>query len=135
MARSSIGLDVGTRAVRLAEVQAASSGPVLTRFGRILLPVGAVEHGEIQDPPAVANAITTLWKRLGLAGKSVHVGMSNRKVIVRVIELPVMSREDLAGAIRFQAQEHIPIPLAEAVMDFEILEEIENPEGERTQRV
>jgi type IV pilus assembly protein PilM len=135
MARSSIGLDVGTRAVRLAEVQATSGGPILTRFGRILLPFGAVDHGEIQDAPAVANAITTLWKRLGLTGKSVHVGMANRKVIVRVIELPVMSREDLAGAIRFQAQEHIPIPLAEAVMDFEILEEVEHDDGERTQRV
>lgn len=127
MARTSIGLDIGTRAVRLAEVEYGSGHATLTRFGRMLLPLGAVDHGEIHDPHAVATAITTLWKRLGLSGKAVHVGMSNRRVVVRVIEMPAMSREDLAGAIRFQAQEHIPIPLDQAVMDFEVLEELSAP--------
>lgn len=135
MARSSIGLDIGTRAVRLAEVQVSGGRPTLTRFGRMLLPVGAVDHGEVQDPQAVATAITTLWKRLGLSGKSVHVGVANRRVVVRVIELPAMSREDLAGAIRFQAQEHIPIPLDQAVMDFEVIDETTNEQGEKSQRV
>ena len=131
MARSSIGLDIGTRAVSLAEVQNGT----LTRFGRALLPSGAVEHGEVQDPMAVATAVSTLWKKLGLAGKSVHVGIANRRVIVRTIEVPAMSRDDLASAIRFQAQEHIPIPLDEAVMDYEVLEDISGPNGEAMQRV
>jgi type IV pilus assembly protein PilM len=135
MARNAIGLDIGTRAVRLAEIQTSGGQPVLTRFGRMLLPIGAVDHGEIHDVKAVSEAITTLWKRLGLSGKSVHVGVANRRVVVRVIDLPAMSRDDLAGAIRFQAQEHIPIPLAEAVMDFEVLDEVENEEGEKFQRV
>lgn len=135
MARTSIGLDIGTRSVGLAEVQAGSGGATLARFGRALLPLGAVDHGEVQDPHAVATAITALWKRLGLTSKAVHVGMANRRVVVRVIELPAMSKDDLAGAIRFQAQEHIPIPLAEAVMDFEVLEETQTESGERLQRV
>jgi type IV pilus assembly protein PilM len=135
MARSSIGLDIGTRAVRLAEVQVLGGTPTLTRFGRMLLPLGAVDHGEIADPQAVATAVMTLWKRLGLTGKAVHVGVANRRVVVRVIELPAMSRDDLPNAIRFQAQEHIPIPLDQAVMDFEVLDELESAEGEKTQRV
>ncbi len=135
MARSSIGLDIGTRAVRLAEVRTGSGGPELIRFGRMLLPDGAVEHGEITDPFAVAATITGLWKRLGLQGKSVHVGVSNRRVIVRTIEVPMMSREDLAGAIKFQAQDHIPIPLDEAVMDYEVLDEVQGANGEPMQRV
>jgi type IV pilus assembly protein PilM len=135
MARTSIGLDIGTRAVRLAEVQQGSDGPTLTRFGRVLLPAGAVEHGEVHDPQAVAAAITKLWKRLGLTGKAVHVGVANRRVVVRTIEMPAMSQEDLESAIKFQAQEHMPIPLDEAVMDFEILEEIEGENNERSLRV
>lgn len=129
MARSSIGLDIGTRAVRLAEVRTGSGGPELVRFGRMLLPDGAVDHGEVTDPFAVASTITGLWKRLGLQGKSVHVGVSNRRVIVRTIEVPMMSREDLKGAIRFQAQEHIPIPLEEAVLDYEVLDEVQGADG------
>jgi len=129
MARSSIGLDIGTRAVSLAEVTIAGGKPVLSRFGRSLLPAGAVEHGEIQDPIAVGATITALWKKLGLTGRTAHLGIANRHVVVRVIELPSMSKDDLASAIRFQAQDHIPIPLAEAVMDFQVLGEIERPDG------
>lgn len=135
MARSSIGLDVGTKAVRIAEVRYGGGKPSLTRFGRALLPAGAVEHGEVQDPEAVGSAISMLWKELGLKGRGVHVGVANRHCVVRVVELPVMSREDLETAIRFQAQEHIPIALDDAVMDFEVLEEIETSDGQRLQRV
>ncbi|MEX0875185.1 MAG: type IV pilus assembly protein PilM [Actinomycetota bacterium] len=134
MARTSIGLDIGTRAVSLAELNIGGH-PTVTRFGRMLLPAGAVEHGEVRDPAAVGDTIAKLWKRLGMNGnKSVHVGVANRRVVVRVIELPAMSREDLAGAIRFQAQDHIPIPLDEAVMDYEVLEEIDGPTG-KMQRI
>jgi type IV pilus assembly protein PilM len=134
MARISIGLDIGTRAVSLAEVNVGGQ-PTVNRFGRMLLPAGAVEHGEVRDPRAVGETVAALWKRLGLNGnKSVHVGVANRRVVVRVIELPAMSHEDLAGAIRFQAQDHIPIPLDEAVMDYEVLEEIDGPNG-RMQRI
>ena len=135
MARSSIGLDIGTRAVRLAEVRGGSAGPELIRFGRMLLPDGAVDHGEITDPLAVASTVMNLWRRLGLQGKAVHVGVANRRVIVRTIEVPMMSREDLASAIKFQAQDHIPIPLDQAVMDYEVLDEVQGAEGAPMQRV
>lgn len=135
MARSSVGLDIGTKAVRIAEVRYGGGRPSLTRFGRVLLPAGAVEHGEVHDPDTVGSAIADLWKELGLKGRSVHVGVANRHCVVRVVELPVMSRDDLSSAIRFQAQEHIPIPLADAVMDFEVLESIDGPDGQYLQRV
>lgn len=135
MTRTSIGLDVGTKAVRIAEVTYGGGKPNVTRFGRALLPAGAVQHGEVQDPAAVATAISGLWKRLGLKGRAVHVGVANKRVVLRVIELPMMAQEDLENAVRFQAQEHIPIPLDEAVMDYEVLEEIEGPDGQRLQRV
>jgi type IV pilus assembly protein PilM len=134
MGRSSIGLDIGTRAVRLAEVNLGGQ-PNVTRFGRMLLPTGAVEHGEVVDPRAVGKVTAELWKRLGMNGnRSVHIGMANRRVVVRIIELPAMSPEDLHGAIRFQAQDQMPIALDEAVMDYDVLEEVDGPNG-RVQRV
>jgi type IV pilus assembly protein PilM len=131
MSRSSIGLDIGTRAVRAVEMR----GGQVVRFGRVLMPAGAVDHGEVQNPAAVAGAIQTLWKRLKITGKGVHIGMANRRVVVRVIDLPAMSEADLDGAIRLQAQDHIPIPLHEAVMDYEILEQVESAAGHPLQRV
>jgi type IV pilus assembly protein PilM len=121
MARKTIGLDIGTRAVRLAELH-ANGEPTLSAFGRLLLPPGVTERGEVYDPVAVGQAITTLRKRLGLKGRSVHVGMANRRVIVRTIDLPAVAPEDLDGVIRYQAAEHLPIPLDQAILEYDVLE-------------
>lgn len=135
MARSSVGLDIGTRAVRVVEVHGSGHQRSITRFGRVLLPPGAVDHGEVTDPRAVTEAIETLWKRLRLTAKSVHLGLANRRVVVRVVDMPEMSREDLEAAIKLQAQDHIPIPLSEAVMDYEVLEDVMGAEGHTMHRV
>ena len=47
--------------------------------------------------------------------------MSNQKVIVRNIDMPEMTEAELVGAIEYQAQDYIPIPVEEAVLDFQIL--------------
>lgn len=135
LGRGHIGLDIGTSAVRAAEVRGGEKNPVVSRFGQVLLPRGAVVDGEVQEPEIVSQAISTLWKRAGFGSRTVRIGVANRRVVVRQIELPAMAREDLEGAIRFQAQDYIPIPLPEAVMDFEVLEELTGPEGEALQRV
>jgi type IV pilus assembly protein PilM len=46
-----------------------------------------------------------------------------------------MPEDDLKSAIKLQAQDHIPIPLSEAVMDYEVLESVTNPAGQPIERV
>ncbi len=121
MARRLIGLDVGTNAVRVAEIEIGEV-PVLRAFGQVALPVAAMREGEVLDGPAVTAAIQRLWKELGLRKGEVRVGVASPRVIVRPVDLPAMSEADLAGALRFQAQELIPIPLEDAVLDFQVLE-------------
>ncbi len=60
--RPVVGLDIGTTAVRAAELRVSSrSGVVLERFGQIALPPGAVRDGEVADGEAVAAALRQLW--------------------------------------------------------------------------
>lgn len=129
-----VGLDVGTSAVRAAEIRPGRP-PTVARFGQVLLPRGAVRNGIVEDAGAVAQAIGALWKRAGFKSRLVRVGLSNDQVVTRQIELPAMPREDVAGAIMFEGQDYIPIPLDDAVVDFEVMEETIGPEGEPLQRV
>jgi len=85
------------------------------------MPFGAVVEGEIVDPEAVSGALKELWKRTGIRTKDVAIGVSNQKVVVRLIDLPYMERDELAGAIQYQAQDYIPIPIEEAIIDFQII--------------
>jgi type IV pilus assembly protein PilM len=131
VARRVIGLDVGTNAVRVAEIELAPT-PILRVFGQVALPPDAMREGEIVDPGAVSAAIERLWRELGLRKGEVRVGLASPRVIVRPVELPAMPEDDLGGALRFQAQELIPIPIEEAVFDFQVLESFPPLEGEGT---
>lgn len=135
MARALIGLDVGTAAVRAAEVRLGRGAPTLLRFGQVALPAGAVVAGEVIDGPAVSAALRRLWKEAGFTGKSVVTGVAGQRVVARTTELPAMSDDDIRSSLPFQVQELIPIPVDEAVLDHQILEPIVDADGTERLRV
>ena len=118
-----IGLDIGSFAVRAVELSIDGT-PKLVRFGQVALPRGAVRDGEIVDPEAVSAAIRRLWSEAGFRSKRVVLGVANQRVIVRQAEMPAMSEEELAAALRFEAQELIPIPIEDAILDFQVIEHL-----------
>lgn len=135
MPKAVVGLDIGTSAVRAAEVTGRKDPALLTRFAQIALPAGAVVDGEIADHEAVASKIKELWRRGGFRIKRVAIGVANQKVVVRQVDLPYMEEDELRGALQFSAQEYIPIPIEEAILDFQVLEEFPAEGGERMMRV
>ena len=125
-----VGLDIGTTAVRAAVVNAGKGAPSLQRYGEVALPPGAVNGGEIVDEDLVQAALTRLWKTAKLPKKRVVLGIANQRVIVRRVDLPYMAENELAESLAFQAQEYIPIPIDDAILDFIPLEEFTTPSGE-----
>ncbi len=130
-----VGLDIGTDFIRAAQIKSSGSGNALVAYGSVAMPFGAVVEGEIVDPAAVSGAINELWKRTGLHVKDVAIGVSNQKVVVRLIDLPFMERDELAGAIQYQAQDYIPIPVEEAILDFQIIGDYMTPSDEHVMEV
>ena len=94
-----------------------------------------VRDGEVGDAPALTEALKALFKDRKDLGKKVRVGIANARIVVRPLDLPPMDNpKDLATAVRFQAAEELPMPLDQAVLDFQDMGLIETPEGPR-QRV
>jgi type IV pilus assembly protein PilM len=120
MARRLIGLDIGTNAVTIAEVTPGTP-PRLDLFAQVALPREAMREGEIADEAAVSDAVARLRAEVGLKRAAVRVGIASPRVVVRQVEMPVMTRDELASALQFQAGDLIPIPMEEAVLDFTIL--------------
>ena len=136
MASRVVGLDIGTHGVRAAEIILGRGGSVtLARFGQVALPPRAVVAGEVAEPGAVAFALKRLWREAGFSTRKVILGVGNQRVVVRPAELPEMDADDLRSAIEFQADELIPIPLDEAILDFQQLERVETADGEPLVRV
>ncbi len=126
-----VGLDIGTSAVRAAAIEVGrKDAPVLKRLAQLPLPIGAVNAGEIVDTQTVRDALVQLFRSARLPRKRVVVGLANPRVIVRRVDLPYMPEEELTEALPFQTQEYLPIPVAEAILDFIPLEEFTTPNGE-----
>ena len=126
-----VGLDIGSSAVRAAEVVIDGDRKVLKRFAQVGLPEGAVVEGEIRDQTAVASAIRRLWQQGRFKQKSVVVGLASQRAMVRQVEMPPMSDAELRSAVRFKIGEFLPIPVDQAVVDFASLSGRDGPDGTR----
>jgi type IV pilus assembly protein PilM len=133
VARTRIGVDVGSTAVRVAEV-AAGDIPVVVRAAQVPLPPGVVEAGEVRQPEAVAEALRELWSKSGVKSKQVHLGVGNQRVVVREVALPWLPEKELRDTLGFQVQEFIPMASDEAVLDFDPLGEMDQG-GRRMVRI
>lgn len=122
MESTSIGLDIGASAVRAAEIGFGRDSRSLRRYGQVGLPPGAVVDGEVINLPVVTEALRRLWNEVGFTGRKVVLGVSGHRVIVRQADVPALNEEDLRSALRFDAQELIPIPMEEASFGFQILD-------------
>jgi type IV pilus assembly protein PilM len=125
VARGRIGLDVGSTAVRATEVVLGSDPPSLVRAAQVPLPPGAVESGEVRDVEALAAAVRELWQRGAFKTRQAVLGVGNQRVVVREITVPALPPKELKQSLPFQVQDQIPIPVDDAVLDYDVLEEIE----------
>jgi type IV pilus assembly protein PilM len=130
-----IGLDISSGSIKVAEINISKREPVLTNLGIIMLPEGLMREGEIDDPGSISPYIKELWKQSGISKKRVVVGVSNQKVIVRPMDLPFMPEDELENAVKYQVQEFIPIPIDDAIVGYEVVDEYMAGEEERMQTI
>jgi type IV pilus assembly protein PilM len=129
-----VGLDIDPSGITAAQV-AVNGRITVQRAALAELEAGIVRDGEIVDGDGLADALRALWRENKGLDKRVRVGVANAKIVVRIIELPpVKDPKELDAAIRFQAQEHIPMPLDHAVLDYSPLDIVDHGAGPR-QRV
>src|SRR3954454_16580441 len=132
MADKVIGLDVGTSAVRAVSLSRGTPTH-LDLFGQVDLPPGVVAEGEVLDPGAVAHALRQLWKDMGLKGRSVRLAIASPRVIVRTVDMPVLSDADTRAALQLQLGDYIPMAPEATVFDFQPLDGPARPEVDERQ--
>ncbi len=122
-----IGLDIGSSAVRAVEVHPRGRHPKVIRTGRVSLPPGAVEGGQVREPAQVSQALRKLWHEQKFSTKAVRLGVGSGSVLVRQVELEWMPPQDLRKAMRYLVGDLLPVPVDEANIDHVLLEEVERP--------
>ena len=129
-----VGLDIDPTGITAAQVGSGGRMSV-DRCASIALDPGIVRDGEILDVDALSDALKALYRANKNLDRRVRVGLANQKIVVRTIEMPLIKdRKELAAAVRFQAADELPMPLDQAVLDWQPLEVVEG-EGGKRQRI
>jgi type IV pilus assembly protein PilM len=123
-----VGLDIETGSIAAAEVSSNGSAQITaTAIGP--LAVGAFHDGEVADADGVAEALKDFFGKHKLS-KRVRLGVANQRVVVRMVRLPVIENpKEMEAAVRFQAQEQMPMPLDQAVLEYQVVGGVPAEEG------
>ena len=121
-----VGLDIGSKTIKAAEIVENKKGYSLSKFGMIDIAPGLIEEGAIKDPEAVAETIRNLFKTYGIKNHSVALSIGGYSVIVKKISVQSTTEEQLQETIHFEAEQYIPFDINDVNIDFQILGENEN---------
>jgi type IV pilus assembly protein PilM len=128
-----IGLDIEPGYV--AAVEARGDELAVERAAGVPLAPGVVRDGEVADVEMLAAALQQLFSEHKL-GRRVRIGVANQRIVMRTLDLPPLKdAKQIASAVRFQAQDQIPMPLDQAVLEHHSLGVVETPDGPRTRVV
>lgn len=118
-----VGLDIGSSAVKAVVLRKARSGWSLVAAGEQPLPepVSTDDEPATVEPTAVSEAISTLLDNMKLRRAKVAAALSGHAVIVKRLSLPAMSDAELAEAIPWEAEQYIPFDLSEVQLDYQIV--------------
>ena len=117
-----IGLDIGSSAIKVVELKRVGKELEATKLALEVLPPEIVADGAIVDPGHVSNAIAKVFSERKITSKNVATSVSGHSVIIKKLRLPLMSDEELDGAIQTEAAKHIPFDIAEVNLDYQILD-------------
>lgn len=129
--QTSVGVDLGQSAIKLVKIERVKSdAPIhILTASAVPTPPSGLNSDSTNDQELVAIALRKLFKDARVGMKEVNIALSESYVFTRVIELPLLSDSELESAIRWQAEQYIPLPLSEVTMDHTVLARPKDSKG------
>jgi type IV pilus assembly protein PilM len=121
-AKAVVGLDIGSSAVKAIELKPSGKSFKVTAFAIEAVPPDSIVDGAIIDGAAVADAIRRLFENKKFKTNEVAASLSGNAVIVKKINLPVMTEAELAESIYWEAEQYIPFDIQDVNLDYQILD-------------
>ncbi len=122
-----VGLDIGSRTIKIVELVKEGDTFRLKASGVIgfqgTTPDKAADANELT---ALATVIKKLHKEAGVSAKEVSIALPEAQVFTRTVKFPPLTDQEIASAVKWEAEQYVPIPIAEAIVQHQIIERREN---------
>jgi len=120
-----LGIDVGSHTIKLAEFSGSGSSRSLRRLGRALLPPGVIVDGSIKDHDAVESVLRNLISNCQPKVKRVSTSISGYSVIVKRIRVPYQNEKEIEENLLIEAEKYVPFEIDDVYIDFSMLKKAE----------
>lgn len=124
----SVGLDIGTKSIKVIELSRDGRGFALHSAGAVGYS-GVEIDANLSDEKAmlnVADIIRKLFKDAKISGREVAIALPETQVFTRVMQFPLLNDSEIASAVKWEAEEYVPIPIKDAIIEHQVIERQEN---------
>lgn len=122
-----IGLDIGSKTIKIVELDKVKDGYTLKASGIIGYKSSTPEHlTDEREISVLSDVIRKLHKEAKVIGRDVVVSIPETQVYTRMIRFPFLTDSEIASAVKWEAEQYIPFPIEEAVIDYQIIDKNEN---------
>ncbi|SHK60398.1 type IV pilus assembly protein PilM [Desulfatibacillum alkenivorans DSM 16219] len=116
-----VGLDIGSAAIKIAEIEERKQSRVLAKFGLMELSEGAIEDGVIKDHEKVAETIKDLCRAFNIKQLNAAISIAGYSVIIKNITVKTMTEEEMQESISVEAEQYLPFDIQDVYLDFHIV--------------
>ncbi len=119
-------VDIGHYSAKMIQLKDTGEKLELHRWGEIDLPLDAVQKGEIVDNSLVVSCLNDLYKEVGYKPKEIVTTVSAQNVVIRTINMPILEKDELKEAVKWEVDDILPFPIEQAAFDHIKVAENEN---------
>lgn len=119
--RDFFGLDIGTTAIRVVQLNGSGDNKVLARYGYMPIEPNIANSDAAADRQKVAKSVTELVRATGISARNVAVGLPAQRVFTTVVDIDRLSQNEIAQSIQLQADSLIPTPMADSKIDWAVV--------------
>ena len=125
------GLDIGSHKIKIVQVQKSGDKYRLVALGSAPSTLKGILSDSESDLTQLATIIKKLHQETKIKTKNVVTALPQDQVFTQVITLPQLSENELTSALKWEAEQYIPIPLAEATISHQIIGRIKEDAKEK----
>jgi len=127
--QEAFGLDISDLSLKIAKIEKKGEFLRLISFGEFEIEPGVVDKGEVKNEKKLVEIVKkSILKVKGkkLKTRNVIASLPEEHAFLQVIPMPIMEEEELAGAVKFEAENYIPLPIEEVYLDFQLIKPLYN---------
>lgn len=114
-------LDIGTSAIRMVQLSKSGSGWSFDKYAYVPIDIKTSTADSQESQRKLSEFITTAIGQSGISSRNVVLGVPSNKMFATVVDLPDMSKQEIASTIKYQAEQFIPMAVDEAKIDWAVL--------------